>query len=137
MTEEERQEILEEMSRKLETEHERRLMAFETRRRRSQERKTGKKSGHPDSEKQQLWDEARLKFYKDHGYQKYVDSRGNVRWLLPEEYEYRMKRHRRRSKRHRTWFNTMTTRKQRRVLLLVLMITAAIGTGLFVLRQHL
>lgn len=37
------------------------------------------------------------KFHEEHGYQKYVDSRGNSRWVSPEEYE-RLRTRRRRKK---------------------------------------
>lgn len=98
MTEEERQQLASTLREQLEREHEQRLQQ-------SVERSSRRTDRHhtPESVVRAKAEQVvREQFFTEKGYKKYENSRGEIEWLLPEEYERRMKARKNRKKRRST-----------------------------------
>lgn len=98
MTDEERQQIAEDLRRQLEQEHVERVQQ-------QTERHARRTDRHHTPEaviRAQVEKEIREKFFEEKGYKKYENSRGEIEWLLPDEYERRMKSRKSRKRRRST-----------------------------------
>ena len=86
----------------LEAEHDDRKRRFAEKRERSRVKRERRAERKTRDAELSLRNKLQEEFYQDKGYKKYVDSRGKTHWLLPEEYEFRVKaraeRERRRGK---------------------------------------
>jgi len=117
----------------LEEEHTRRLQEFERRRKNARERGAEHRERAREEELASLKAEFRQKFYIEKGYLRYTDSRGQETWLPPEEYAWRMRVRRSRSKHHREYRSPMVvTGRTRTVLLYAILVVAAVVVGLLV-----
>jgi uncharacterized membrane protein len=75
----------------LEREHEERRERFQLMREKGRERSRFKKARAEADEESRRRQALRATFYEEKGYKRYVDSRGKEQWLLPEEYDWRVK----------------------------------------------
>ncbi|MCB9730976.1 MAG: hypothetical protein H6746_21065 [Deltaproteobacteria bacterium] len=91
MDEAERQSLEAELQEQLQQEHQERLAKTGTRARRGVNRSE-------EYERMVVAKELRERFYEEHGYVRYTNSRGETEWLLPDEAERRQKSRRRRRK---------------------------------------
>lgn len=90
LTDDERSEWEARFRTELEEEHAKRVEAqSEADRRRLSRKRTEEEEREAEVAKLRL--QTREQFWKDNGYVKYIDSRGAELWLLPDEYERRMK----------------------------------------------
>ncbi len=82
-----------------------------------------------EEEVRRLKAEVEAEFYSQRGYVKYVNHRGKVLWLTPEEYQLRKERRRR--TRHKTKLaSTVTRYRQAMFYLLVAAVALAVGAYL-------
>ncbi|MED5372809.1 MAG: hypothetical protein VX899_17455 [Myxococcota bacterium] len=117
----------------LEREHQEAKERFAKRKEMSKERREARRE--EKSEKAELERQRKLreKFYKEHGYKRYVSSRGKVMWLLPEEYEWRTRARKARDQRHSKYRNVGDKAKQEKLLWIGLVLIAMV-IGLALLR---
>ena len=98
LSREEREEAEARFEAELAEQHADRQDAVQRRRR----RRSGQRSTSDEDERMialyDLREEVRQRFYKEHGYKRYVDSTGREVWLSPDEYAQRVRRRRRRSR---------------------------------------
>jgi len=120
----------------LEEEHRRRIVSMERRRSRAQERRSRGTNNGEEAAIHDIQDRVRQQFYEEHGYKRYVDSRGNAHWLIAEEYEWRMK-HRKRTQKHRSGYSGIGKRQMRMRMVNVAVVVVAILAGLMVLHESL
>lgn len=96
LTRDEKNEAEAEFEAELAAEHAKRTDAVQRRK----ARRSGGRSSHEEDQRRielyELREEVRERFYKEHGYRRYVDSTGREVWLSPEEYEQRTRRRKRR-----------------------------------------
>lgn len=95
MTDEERLQLSSELREQLEREHQQRVEQ-------AAERVSSRTDRHHTPEsvlRAQVEQNIREQFFTEKGYKKYESSRGETEWLLPEEYERRMKARKSRKKR--------------------------------------
>lgn len=71
--------------------------------------------------------QVREQFWKDQGYVRYTDSRGQESWVTPEEYELRMERRRARG---RPWQEMFYSEEVRNVLIGVVVLGVAVALGI-------
>lgn len=83
----------------LEAEHEERKQRFAEKKERSKAKGRERTQRKQKDSEQALRLRVQEQFHRDHGYKKYVDSRGKTHWLLPEEYDWRVKARAERDKR--------------------------------------
>jgi len=102
ITDEERSDYSAEFRQELEQEHVRRLDRLDQQKQRIRDRKDERSRRAFESEKADLRNELRKKFYEEKGYQLYTDSSGRDFWLTAEEYKYRTGRRRKRVQRKKT-----------------------------------
>ncbi len=116
-----------------ELEHEERQRRFQERRVAGRDRAQAHKERKDRRQQLELEATERKLFYKEHGYKRYIDSRGQEHWLLPEEYAWRQKARDARNRRNRKYRN-MTKGRHNELLLMVLAVLLAISLGLVLLR---
>ncbi len=75
----------------LEREHAERQERFQVLREKGRERSRFKQARAEADEESRRRQDLRAEFYEEKGYKRYVDSRGKELWLLPEEYDWRVK----------------------------------------------
>lgn len=95
LTDEERLELEAKIRDELSREHEERIASLNRRREDSKRRHRSREEAQRTAEVATLRQEIQQQFYEEQGYKKYVDSTGREVWLPPEEYEWRMRRRRR------------------------------------------
>jgi len=117
----------------LEREHQEAKERFAKRKEMSKERREAKREEKAEKAEIQRQREIREKFYKDKGYKRYVNSRGKVMWLLPEEYEWRTRARKAREQRHAKYRNVGDKGKQEKLLWVGLVLIAMV-IGLALLR---
>lgn len=82
-------------------------------------------------EKRQIIEDEERRFYEEQGLQRYVNHRGEVEWLTPEEIEWRRKS-RRKKKRRRSSRHRHRSKRGRDILLAVLAVAAVFSlVGMF------
>jgi len=102
ITDEERSEYSDEFRQELERDHIRRLDNLQHQKQRIRDRKDERSRRDYESQKADLRNEVRKKFYEEKGYKLYTDSSGRELWLTAEEYHYRTSRKRKRVQRKKT-----------------------------------
>ncbi len=132
LTAEEQQRARNEARDELLVEHDRLMQEYEVRRARSKRRSTARHNSKKDERLAQVREEARLAFYDEHGYQCYVNSRGQELWLPAEEYEWRMRVRRQQKRRGNT-----KTKQQRMVFVYAIFVGIAVLAGLVLLQRSL
>jgi hypothetical protein len=120
----------------LEEEHKRRLTSMSLRKAHARERRIQGANKDQESAINEIQDRVRQVFYETNDYKRYVDSRGNAQWLLPEDYEWRMK-HRKRSGKHRSAYSGKEKRQMRMRAINVSVVVLAILAGLMVLHESM
>lgn len=82
-----------------------------------------------ENELRQLKEKVEEQFYRKRGYKRYINHRGKVLWLTPEEYEFRMERKRR----HRgmTGGDPQLRRRIQAVVIICVTILIAVLAGVF------
>ena len=132
LTSEEQEKARAEAREELLEEHQRLMQEYETRRDRSRSRSTARHNSKKDERLAQVREDARLAFYEEHGYQCYVNSRGQELWLPAEEYEWRMRVRRQQKRRGKT-----KTKQHRMVFIYAIFVGIAVLAGLVVLQRSL
>jgi len=116
-----------------EQEHEEAQRRFEERRAAGRDRAEAHRERKVRGKRLELEAVERKRFYKEHGYKRYVDSRGQEHWLLPEEYAWRQKAREARNRRNRKYRN-MSSGRYNQLLLMGLAVLLAVALGLVLLR---
>lgn len=125
--------LREQIRTELEAEHQRRLERFAERR--AQSRDTGRihKETRERKELEDLRQAERRRYYQEQGYKQYVDSNGRTEWLPPQEYEWRMRRRKKRDKKGREYQPSVLSRR-RELLVYGVAALAAILLGMLLIR---
>jgi hypothetical protein len=84
----------------LQVEHDERKRRLADKKSRSRVKSDRRRAQEEQEAELQLRRRVEEQFYADNGYKRYIDSRGKARWLLPEEYDWRMKARKERERRH-------------------------------------
>lgn len=127
MTQEEREQFEQQLRQELEAEHEARVAKAADQREHREVDELALVLARARVER-----EVREAFFKEKGYRPYENSRGETEWLLPEEYERRMRARKRRSKRGKR--PTPQEGLQLGVMGWALVIVGAMGVGFALLR---
>ncbi len=96
LTDQERQEAEAAFEAELLAEHERIAESVAARKARRPDGRSRQEVEARRIELYELREKVRLRFYKEHGYRRYIDSTGREVWLTPEEFALRSKRRSRR-----------------------------------------
>ncbi|RME25248.1 MAG: hypothetical protein D6798_09400 [Deltaproteobacteria bacterium] len=116
----------------LEQEHEARVRRFAEQRAHARKRHERRRSSKQQRILEEIREEERRRLYREKGYRRYVDSNGRESWLPKDEYEWRM---RRRKRRDRAAEYRPATRQRRRTLMIYAFATvAAVLIGLLLIR---
>lgn len=128
------QEALREQIRaELEAEHQRRLERFQERRTRARETSVAHQQTRQRKEEEDLRQAERRRFYTEQGYKEYVDSNGRSEWLPPQEYEWRMRRRKKRDRKGREYQPSVLSRR-REVAIYLVAAAVAVLLGLLLIR---
>lgn len=123
----------EELRRQLEQEHAERVARFAERRAVGKERAKERQERKRRTKTHKVESAERLRFYKDKGYKKYVDSRGREMWLLPEEFAWRVKARKARESRQKK-YGSLTQGKYTHVWVMGVAALVAVVLGLALIR---
>ena len=122
-----------ELRARLEAEHEQRKAEFVQKRARGKDRAKSRQERKEQDKQRKLEQAERIRFYKEKGYKKYVDSRGRLHWLLPEEYAWREKARKAREARNKRYGSPAAVRNTE-IWLMGLAALLAVALGLFLIR---
>lgn len=118
----------------LEKEHAEAKERFEERKARSKDKAQARKSEKEELGEAKRQQELREQFYKENGYKRYTNSRGKVTWLLPEEYEWRMRAKKDRAHRHAKYTSLANASENRQRMVWIGLVLIAVVIGLALLR---
>lgn len=85
-----------------------------------------------ERERERIREDVSAQFYKGRGYKKYIDHRGKVLWLPPDEYADRVARRRRNQK--KTGGDVVRQQKIQQTLIYVGVALAALAAGFLLAR---
>jgi hypothetical protein len=118
----------------LEKEHAEAKERFDERKARSKDKAQARRSEKEELGEAKRQQELREQFYKENGYKRYTNSRGKVLWLLPEEYEWRMRAKKDRAHRHAKYSNLANASENRQRMVWIGLVLIAVVVGLALLR---
>lgn len=133
LTEDERKAAEARIIEELEEEHARRLRRLEHKRQRVRSKREEEAQREKELIVAEMRDKMRHEFYSERGYKLYIDSRGRENWLTPEEYEWRTKVRRRRT-RTREWVPSFKGARLNTVLIYAGMLVLAVVLGVLISR---
>jgi hypothetical protein len=125
--------LREQIRAELEAEHQRRLERFQERRSRAHDSSRAHQETRLRKAEEDLRQSERRRFYQEQGYKEYVDSNGRAEWLPPQEYEWRMRRRKKRDRKGREYQPSVLTRRRELALYAVAAVIAVI-LGLILIR---
>lgn len=117
----------------LEAEHAERKARFEQKKERGKRKREQRRTEREHVSEQELKQRLQAEFFREKGYKKYVDSRGKTHWLLPEEYDHRVKARKAREDR-KARYKSYQPPGDRKWLVWVGMVIFAMTVGLVLLR---
>ena len=118
----------------LEREHAEAKERFEERKVRSKDKAKARRSEKEELGEAKRQQRLRETFYKENGYKRYTNSRGKVLWLLPEEYEWRMRAKKDRANRHAKYTSLANASENRQRMVWIGLVLIAVVIGLALLR---
>lgn len=114
----------------LEAEHRENLARFENMKARSKKRGAARQRELGEHKDLVAQAEARKEFFKAKGYKRYVDSRGRELWLLPQEYDFRVRARKAREAKKGKYSGAPTRGPKEQILLWVALVGVAVAVGL-------
>jgi hypothetical protein len=124
----------EDLRAQLEAEHAERLNAFSEKRDKGRDRAKARQERKQHEQDMKVELAERVRFYKEKGYKKYVDSRGREHWLLPDEYAWRLKARKAREERNKRYGTPNTNTRGTEYWLMGIAAILAVMLGLFLIR---
>lgn len=124
----------EEFRLQLEAEHAQAKERFEERKARSRDKARARMEEKQEVGQAKREQALREQFYKEKGYKRYVNSRGKVLWLLPEEYDWRMRAKKDRAQRHAKYTSLANASQNRQRMVIIGLCLMAVVIGLALLR---